>query len=183
MNKKFAIGLATLALSIASTQTAQAASFTLSFAANNFAALNGSTPPASSIAGNIGYDAATINSPITSLNSIALTIAGYSYTLGEVDFANSFSSSSIGGTITGLGGLAAGTNDFSLGWDRTTLLPTGVLYVTTNTSSFYDSRTFTSFSITPAATISVPEPLTIIGSLIGGTAALQMRKKLAASKG
>jgi hypothetical protein len=182
MNKKFAIGLATLSLSIASTQTAQAASFTLSFTADNFA---GPTP-SSSISGTIGYDAATINSSITLLNSIALTIAGYSYTLGEVGFDNSsFSSLRIGGTITGVGGVSAGNNDFILVWNRITLLPINVIYATTDTSSLYlsNSNSFNSFSITPAATTSVPEPFTIIGSLIGGTAALRMRKKLAASKG
>ena len=185
MNKKtFAIGLATLVLSIDSSQTAQAASFTLSFAANNFSG-GGTTPPASSISGTIGYDAPTINSAITSLNSINLTIAGKSYTLGEVGFSNNSSPTlRIGGTVTGVLGLSAFTDDFLLAWNSTTLTPQVVSYNTSGSADFYSSSNFTSFSITPTATTAVPEPLTIIGTLIGGAAAVRVRKKLtAANKG
>ncbi len=50
---------------------------------------------------------------------------------------------------------------------------------------FYDSAVFlklNSFSSTNPDATAVPEPFTIVGTLIGGTAALRMRKKLKASK-
>jgi hypothetical protein len=179
MNKKFAIGLATLALSIASTQNAQAATFNLSFSAN-FA---NNTPPApdSSISGMFSYDALDINSPITSLNSVNLTISGYSYTLGELDFTSFGTNSSIGGTNFAPS-VATSTNDFFVSFNHTTQSPSQIFYATSGSTGIYFGN-FTAFNITPAAATSVPEPFTIIGSLIGGTAALRMRKKLAASKG
>jgi hypothetical protein len=50
--------------------------------------------------------------------------------------------------------------------------------------SNYDSAVFLqagTFSSTPTPTTQVPEPFTIIGTLVGGTAALRMRKKLKSS--
>jgi hypothetical protein len=180
MNKNFALGIATVALSIASTQTAQAATFNLSFSANNFTDFFGGSAPDSSVSGTFSYDALDINSPITSLNSVNLTISGHSYTLAELTF-DSFSffgtQSQIGGANLGVNGLTAGVNDFILAFDYTTQSPRRISYTTSGSTGFYDGQ-FTSFNITPAAPTSVPEPFTIIGSLIGGTAAFRMKKKL-----
>jgi hypothetical protein len=186
MNKNLALGIATVALSIASTQTAQAATFNLSFSANNFTDFFGGSAPDSSVSGTFSYDALDINSPITLLNSVNLTISGYSYTLADLD-VDSFSffgtQSRIGGTNVGVGGIASGTNDFRLVFDYTTQSPINISYATSGSTSIYDGQ-FTSFNITPAAPTSVPEPFTIIGSLIGGTAAFRMKKKLSdANKG
>jgi hypothetical protein len=181
MHKNLALGIATVSLSIASAQTAQAATFNLSFSANNFADnFFGTSGPDSSVSGTFSYDALDINSPITSLNSVNLTISGHSYTLAELT-VDSFSffgtQSQIGGANLGVNGIAGGTNDFRLAFDYITQSPSSISYATSGSTSIYDGQ-FTAFNITPAAVTSVPEPFTIIGSLIGGTAAVRMRKKL-----
>jgi hypothetical protein len=129
----------------------------------------------------LSYDALDINSPITSLNSVNLTISGYSYTLGELDFASFGTNSIIGGRNNALV-IAGNTNDVSVAFNHTTQSPVEIAYAASGSTGIYFGN-FTAFSITPAAATSVPEPFTIIGSLIGGTAAFRMRKKLAASKG
>jgi hypothetical protein len=177
--KNLALGIVTVALSIASTQTAQAATFDLSFSADNFMGFAGTTPPDSSVSGTFSYDALDINSPITSLNSVNLTIDGYSYALGEIAFFNTFFGSIISGSISSFG-VSGLTNDFSISFDPTNLSPGNISYTTSGINDIF-SGNFTSFNITPAAATSVPEPFTIIGSLIGGTAAVRMRKKLSNS--
>jgi hypothetical protein len=173
MNKKnFALGLATLAVTISSTQTAQAATFDLSFSANNF--IGG---PDSTVSGTFSYDAPDTNSPITSLNSVNLTISGYSYTLGELGFESFGTLLAIGGAKNSVGGMSSSTNDFFILFNPTTQSPADIFYATSGSDGIYDGK-FTAFNITPAAATSVPEPFTIIGSLIGGTAAVRMRKKL-----
>jgi hypothetical protein len=176
MHKNLALGIAILALSIASTQNAQAATFNLSFSANNFTDGGASIPPDSSVSGTFSYDALDINSPITSLNSVNLTISGYSYTLGELDFTSFGTNSSIGGTNFAPS-VGTSTNDFFVSFNHTTQSPSRILYATSGSTGIYFGN-FTAFNITPAAATSVPEPFTIIGSLIGGTAAVRMRKKL-----
>jgi hypothetical protein len=75
---------------------------------------------------------------------------------------------------------SAGGADYLL----TTNLSTGTNYFLVSTG-FHDSD-FGAFTTTidgpgnVSATTSVPEPFTIIGTLVGGTAAMRMRKKLKA---
>jgi hypothetical protein len=180
VQKNIALGLATLALSIiASNQAACAATFNLSFSAE----VGGFF--ASPVSGTFSYDAPTINSPITSLNAVNLTIEGYSYSLSEIGFDNSGSFNLIGGTPAGVTALNVGNNDFFLRFNYLDLTPEILAYSALAFGNpLFVTQNFTSFSITPVTATAVPEPLTIIGSLVGGAAALRLRRKLvAANKG
>jgi hypothetical protein len=66
----------------------------------------------------------------------------------------------------------------------TTTLATGTNYFLVSTGyNNGDSGAFTTTITGPGNVLTaVPEPFTIIGTLVGGTAALRMRKKLAAAK-
>ncbi len=49
---------------------------------------------------------------------------------------------------------------------------------TTSSSGAQDSAQFDNINVSAASTAAVPEPFTIIGTVIGGTAAVRMRRKL-----
>ncbi len=75
----------------------------------------------------------------------------------------------------------------TLSYGFTTALSTGTNYFLVSTG--FDITDFGAFTttidgpgiVTAASATSVPEPFTIIGTLVGGTAAIRMRKKLAKS--
>jgi hypothetical protein len=72
----------------------------------------------------------------------------------------------------------------SLDYQFTTTLATGTNYFLVSTGyNNGDSGAFTTTITGPGNVLTaVPEPFTIIGTIVGGTAALRMRKKLAAAK-
>jgi hypothetical protein len=87
---------------------------------------------------------------------------------------------------TPLANVIIGNDDANGGLDYrfTTNLTTGNNYFLVSTG--FNNSDFGAFtttidgtgSVTPIASTSVPEPFTIVGTLVGGTAALRMRKKL-----
>jgi hypothetical protein len=62
-----------------------------------------------------------------------------------------------------------GTNDFSIRWNETTLIPFNFLYAASSTPGIFLSSTFTQISVTAAA--AVPEPSSL-ALLAVGVAAL-----------
>jgi hypothetical protein len=170
------IALALLAL-VFPFGSAQAIPITLNFTASGFTPQGGVSPaPTNPVTGTIVWDAASTTSAINSLTSINLTIAGHAYTLGEIGFAPSGANMFIGGLVNGPAGASAGFDDFVIGWNATTLVPSFFFYaVPTNTGTAWNTVTFPNFSIT-AATATVSEPVTLV--LLGlGLAGLGIRRK------
>jgi hypothetical protein len=145
----FAISL----LSVCPLTPAGAIPITVSFTAASFIELEEAVAaPMDPVTGSIVYDAASTTSNINSLTSINLTIAGHTYLLSEVGFISPAGSNQlIGGLFFGVGGMFHGTDDFSIGWNETTLIPFDFSYTTTLPSGgFFFSNTFTQFSVTAA---------------------------------
>lgn len=120
--------------------------------------------PTDPVVGSIVYDAASITSNINSLTSVNLTIAGHTYTVGELSFANSSPPSSplaVIGTpnpFANSGDCCAavnGTDTFFFTWFQATLIPSMFIYAAASVPGIWDSSNFTQFSVTAAA---VPEP-------------------------
>jgi hypothetical protein len=119
--------------------------------------------PTDPVVGSITYDAASVTAPINSLLSINLTIAGHTYSLSEVGFINAGSSELVGGLITGVGSIGAGTNDFSFGW--TGSHPGSFGYATAaDANGEFFGGTFTQFSVAAAP---VPEPASLALLTVG----------------
>jgi hypothetical protein len=153
----FAISL----LSVCPLTPAGAIPITVSFTAVSFIELEeASAAPMDPVTGSIVYDAASTTSNINSLTSINLTITGHTYLLSEVGFISPFGSDQlIGGLLNTVPRIDVFTNDFSMRWNETTLVPFDFTYATTATSTsggIFRSATFTQFSVTAAA--AVPEP-------------------------
>jgi hypothetical protein len=118
------------------------------------------------VTGSIVYDAASTTSNINSLTSINLTIAGHTYLLSEVGFISPAGSNQlIGGLSFGVGGIFHGTDDFSIRWNETTLIPFDFTYATTLPSGgIFRSATFTQFSVTAAAAVPEPSSLALLAA-------------------
>src|SRR5258708_4241210 len=112
MNSIMATG-AVLFLATLASSPARAIPITVSFTASGFPA----RAPADPVTGIITYDAASTTASINALTSVSLTIAGHTYSLGELAFASNVDQF-IGGALNGVGGLDLGTNDFALVWDQ-----------------------------------------------------------------
>ncbi len=97
---------------------------------------------------------------------------GVNLTLGQ---NNIFSASGVGTNSVSLSLVAPITNSFFSSGGDITPVPTFAL---TLTDSGLPSRGVYVGQVSPTA---VPEPFTVIGTLIGGTAAFRLRKKLLAS--
>jgi MYXO-CTERM domain-containing protein len=92
-------------LALVTTLAAQAAPVTMEFSASGFQNLGVQFPGFSGpVSGRISWEQAQVGDPISSLTSIELTIAGFSYALAEVALANQ------GTTDTVVGGVANGAN-------------------------------------------------------------------------
>jgi hypothetical protein len=162
----FAISL----LSVCPLTPAGAIPITVSFTAVSFIESEEAVAaPMDPVTGSIVYDAASTTSNINSLTSINLTITGHTYLLSEVGFISPFGSTQlpppfgstqlIGGLLNTVPRIDVFTNDFSMRWNETTLVPFDFTYATTATSTsggIFRSATFTQFSVTTAAV--VPEP-------------------------
>jgi len=143
--------LSAVAFLVCAVAPAQAIPVRVSFTVTGF----GMGAPTNPVVGSIDYNAASIFSDINSLTSINLTIAGHIYTVGELGFISSFAGNQqlIGGSISGVTGLAPGTNDFLIVWNENTLMPITFAYTAASTPGFFPSFTFTQFSVA-----AVPEP-------------------------
>ena len=135
--------------------TANAIPIEMSFAATDFS--GGAAP----VSGAFTWDAASTTATIDSLLSVSLTIAGHTYTLGEVGFISPIDASlgdTIGGVINGVCCIGGGTDDFTIDWDRESGDPNTFTYIFLGLEDFPSSNTFSSFSITATE---IPEPSTL----------------------
>ena len=86
--------------------------------------------------------------------SINLTLDGYTYGLGELNFMSPFGSGDI--IYSGAPVVASGTDDFWIRFDASTGTPFDFNYSSSRLGGIWGSETFTQFSIT--ANSNVPEP-------------------------
>ena len=142
---------------------AYAIPITVSFQATGFTGVG--VPPADPVVGSIVYDAASTTSPINSLTSINLTIAGHTYTVSELDFA-SVSPNQFIEALTNHTTLVRGNNNFELSWTTPLLNNPAFQYSAPGASDIFLSKTFTQFSVT-AERASVPEPSSLSLLLAG----------------
>jgi hypothetical protein len=161
MRDRPSITALTLILSLVCVMTpAHAIPVTVSFTASGFTSEGGGLPaPTDPVVGSIVYEAASITSNINSLTSVNLTIAGHTYTVDELNFANNSPPSfAVIGTPNG-GVCCAATNGadtFFVEWFQATLIPSVFIYAAASVpGDIWDSSNFTQFSVTAAA---VPEP-------------------------
>jgi hypothetical protein len=170
---RFKSTLLAAALMLAPIGFAHAVPITVDFTATGF----GASAPQSSVAGTLVYEAASLGATtISSITSLNLTIAGHSYTLGEVGSLPWGANLFIGGTACAVNCITHGTNDFWFQWNP--LTKTGVNFAySAPGSSFHNTSTFSSFS----AAVRVPEPMSL-GSMGAGLLAMWgLRRRRSAS--
>lgn len=143
--------------------TAQDVTVTLQFTATNFAGaayvLGQPAPlaPNDPVSGTIVWQASSINAPLQSFDSINLTIANHSYSVGELSYEDRFyidGTYLIGCTAPG-GGILNAHDNFWMMWYPNSLVPYEFAYTAGNTNGEWSTSTFTDFTIT-----SIPEPST-----------------------
>lgn len=128
---------------------------TMQFSVTGFA----SGAPTNPVSGTIVWDAASVTSPINSLTSINLTIAGHVYTIGEIGFTDGL----IGGTVSGVNAVVGGTNDFFIAYNRAAATPSTFAYASTPPAFLGIGNTFTAFSITAPQAVPEPSAMLLLG--------------------
>ena len=137
---------------------------TMQFTASGF----GAGAPTDPVTGTIVWEAPSATSTITSLTSINMTIAGHSYSVGELAFQSPFSGSidiiygSINDTV-----VSSGTNDFWVRWDRGAGTGFDFAYASPGASAFL-TRSFSAFSVTAASAVPEPAVLLLFGVGLAG---------------
>jgi hypothetical protein len=117
--------------------------------------------PQTLVSGSFIYDAATLTSPIGYLINVDLTIAGHTYTVGELGFTVLPNGEELIGTASPeLGAGASGTNNFFLQYyaDFGFAEPFFLSYCTATSNICAISSSYSFFSVT--AITAVPEPAT-----------------------
>jgi hypothetical protein len=132
----------------------------------------------------IGYQTGTsANALIPSSDATSYLFSGRNANISETD-ASSAAMLYFANTNTVTLNFEANTTTASTNRNYVFSAIDGDLSIIGATGTPFNSRTFTGYNAfvsTSTPTTAVPEPFTIIGTLVGGTAALRMRKKLKAS--
>jgi hypothetical protein len=108
-----------------------------------------SPAPQDPVSGTFIWEADSINDPIQELTWVDLTIAGHTYTLGELDF---FSPTGQGTDVIGAGyyrSIGAGTDDFLLQWYNDPLETVRFVYSSIQfAEGIWETNTFSKFTFT-----------------------------------
>jgi len=137
--------------------SAGAVAFKFEFSASGFPA----GAPEDPLSGTIFYEAPASTGLITSVTSMSLTIAGFSYDVSDVTSMPVGSLNAVFGNAND-GAVLAGTNDVGVGWSPTTGELTNLTYATAGTASTFQFTTVDSSSVEI-----VPEPGTLPLAALG----------------
>jgi len=144
--------------------TVSALPFMLTFTASSFEPVFDNSPPSDPISGSLVFQAQSLTGPITGVDSINLTIAGHTYTVGEIGFDGSGGANLVGGLPSGANGVgSAGPDDFALVWQQAdSAFSFFSFHVASSEENLFQTRTG-SVSITASPTaISSPPPLALL---------------------
>ncbi|MEO8752014.1 MAG: hypothetical protein ABI624_04980 [Casimicrobiaceae bacterium] len=147
-------------LLFATTGTVRGEPISIGFSATAFSNIVNSDPaPVDPVSGTLVYEAASITTPIESILSISLTIAGYTYSASEIVFLSEFGIFNLGGSLDGLGS-GNFENDFVMVWDDT-LTPLYFQYSVIDQPGIWYTFSFPTFEVTSA--VSEPSTLALLG--------------------
>lgn len=149
---------AALLASCALAAPAHAVPFVVSFQSNDivFSAGPAEPVPVASISGSITFDALSANSPVLGLLGVDLTIAGYTYALGDLVVNTSPTTQNVGAFQAIASSIGTGP-DFMLAWDAPSGTAITFKFSVAPSFTIFEARNL-QFSITPAP---VPEPFTL----------------------